>query len=76
VLTVRTEVTDRMLLFGERQLSQVLAGYAAHYNGWRPHRALGLPAAAPDIAGSRASRWQDPAATDPGRAYQRVETAA
>ena len=26
VLTVRTEVTDRMLIFGERHLRQVLAG--------------------------------------------------
>ena len=42
VLTVRTEVTDRMLIFGERHLRQVLAVYAAHYNGRRPHRALGL----------------------------------
>ena len=29
VLTVRTEVTDRMLIFGERHLRQVLATYAA-----------------------------------------------
>jgi putative transposase len=42
VLTVRTEVTDRMLIFGERHLRQVLAGYAAHYNTARPHRALGM----------------------------------
>jgi hypothetical protein len=41
VLTVRTEVTDRMLIFGERHLRQVLAVYAAHYNGRRPHRHLG-----------------------------------
>jgi putative transposase len=40
VLTVRTEVTDRMLIFGERHLRRVLAGYAAHYNTARPHRAL------------------------------------
>jgi hypothetical protein len=39
VLTVRTEVTDRMLIFGERHLRRVLAEYAAHYNGRRPHRA-------------------------------------
>ena len=32
VLTVRTEVTDRMLIFGERHLRRVLAAYAAHYN--------------------------------------------
>jgi putative transposase len=42
VLTVRTEVTDRMLIFGERHLRRVLAGYAAHYNTARPHRALQL----------------------------------
>ena len=42
VLTVRTEVTDRMLIFEERHLRRMLAGYAAHYNGWRPHRALRL----------------------------------
>src|SRR4051794_21579756 len=42
VLTVRAEVTDRMLIFGERHLRHVLAGYADHYNGRRPHRALGL----------------------------------
>jgi len=42
VLTVRTEVTDRMLIFGERHLRRVLAVYAAYYNGRRPHRALQL----------------------------------
>jgi len=40
VLTVRTRVTDRMLIFGERHLRRVLAVYAAHYSGRRPHRAL------------------------------------
>jgi putative transposase len=42
VLTVRTEVTDRMLIFGERHLRRVLVGYVAHYNGRRPHRSLTL----------------------------------
>jgi putative transposase len=42
VLTVKTELTDRMLIFGERHLRQVLAVYAAHYNAKRPHRALQL----------------------------------
>ena len=42
VLTIRTEVTDRMLIFGEQHLRQVLAAYAAHYNTARPHRALRL----------------------------------
>jgi putative transposase len=30
VLTARTEVTDRMLIFGERHLRTVLAEYEAH----------------------------------------------
>jgi transposase InsO family protein len=42
VLTVRTEVTDRMLIFGERHLRSVLAQYSLHYNRQRPHRALQL----------------------------------
>ncbi|SQE00025.1 Integrase catalytic region (fragment) [Parafrankia sp. Ea1.12] len=33
VHTVRTEVTDRMLIVGGRHLRTVLAEYAAHYNG-------------------------------------------
>jgi hypothetical protein len=39
---VRTEVTDRMLIFGGQHLRRVLATYAAHYNIQRPHRALHL----------------------------------
>jgi putative transposase len=38
--TVRRELLDRMLIFGCRQLRLVLAEYADHYNGHRPHRAL------------------------------------
>jgi hypothetical protein len=36
VRTARTEVTDQMLIFGERHLRTILAEYAAHYNGRRP----------------------------------------
>jgi putative transposase len=39
--TVRREVLDRMLIVGGRQLQAVLAEYVDHYNGHRPHRALG-----------------------------------
>src|SRR4029079_17324427 len=35
VLTIRTEVTDQMLIFGEQHLRRVLAAYTAHYNGRR-----------------------------------------
>jgi putative transposase len=48
VLTVRTEVTDRMLIFGERHLRTVLAEDAWHYNQRRPHRALHLQPPRPD----------------------------
>ena len=48
VLTARTEVTDRMLIFGERHLRSVLAEYARHYNGRRPHRSRGLRPPRPD----------------------------
>ena len=42
VRTVRSEVTDRMLIAGPRHLRMVLDEYAAHYNRHRPHRAWNL----------------------------------
>ena len=48
VLTARTEVTDRMLIFGDRHLRAVLAEYEAHYNGRRPHRSRQLHPPRPD----------------------------
>jgi hypothetical protein len=42
VLTARSEVTDRILIFGQRHLRRTLGEYARHYNGRRPHRALQL----------------------------------
>jgi hypothetical protein len=55
VFTVRTEVTDRILIFGERHLRAVLAEYAQHYNQ-RPHPSRGqrppdVQANPPPIAG-------------------------
>ena len=41
-ITARTEVTDRMLICGERHLRMILAEYEAHYNGRRPHRSRQL----------------------------------
>ena len=48
VLTARSEVTDRMLIFGERHLRTVLAQYETHYNGRRPHRSRQLRPPRPD----------------------------
>ena len=42
VLTARTELTDRMLIFNDRHLQTVLTEYVRHYNGRRPHRARQL----------------------------------
>ena len=48
VLTARTEVTGRMLIFGQRHLRAVLTEYEAHYNGRRPHRSRQLHPPQPD----------------------------
>ncbi len=49
VLTARTEVTDRMLIFGERHLRTALAEYEAHYNGRRPTAAASSARRGPTI---------------------------
>ncbi len=48
VLTARTEVTDPMLIFGQRHLRTILAQYVTHYNGPRPHRSRQLRPPRPD----------------------------
>ena len=47
--TARAELTDRILIFGERHLRTVLAQFSAHYNRRRPHRALQLQPPRPDL---------------------------
>ena len=65
VRTARAQVTDRMLIAGQRHLSVVLEDYVAHYNKHRPHRALNLrppgtgeiaPAAVTDLATAKIRR--------------------
>jgi putative transposase len=46
VRTVRAECLDWLLIVGRSHLEQILRVYVQHYNGHRPHRALGF--AAPD----------------------------
>ncbi|MGW4076521.1 integrase core domain-containing protein [Streptomyces asiaticus] len=49
VLTFRSEVTDRMLILGQRHLRTALNEYARHYNGRRPHRGRQLKPPRPDL---------------------------
>ena len=74
VLTARTELTDRILIFGERHLRTVLAQYSAHYNGRRPHRALQLLPPRPDHPAPDLDHRADQTPTGPRRTDQRVRT--
>ena len=56
VLTARTEVTDRRLVFGDRRLRPILAEYEAHYNGRRPPSQPPAPPASRSHAASRVIR--------------------
>lgn len=58
VLTVRSEVTDRIPILGQRHLHTLLNEYTRHYNGRRPHRGRHLQPPQPDnpIANLRQER--------------------
>ena len=72
VLTARTEVTDRMLIFGQRRLRSILAQYVAHYNGRRPHCSRQAPPAPARLPCRRPLPGADPAPARPRRPHQRI----
>ena len=74
VLTARAEVTDRMLIFGERHLRLVLAQYEGHYNGRRPHRGRQLRPAPAGLPCRGPLPAADQAPACPRRPHQRVRT--
>jgi transposase InsO family protein len=54
VRTARSECLDWLLILSARHLEQALTVFIDHYNGWRPHRSLGL---APLNGRTSAARW-------------------
>jgi putative transposase len=76
VLTVRTEVTDRMLIFGERHLWVILAQYETHYNRRRPHRSRQLRPPGPDHAVADLSKARIQRRTTLGGLINEYERAA
>ncbi len=55
VRSVRNECLDHVLVFGRRDLEQILRGYLTHYNTERPHRSLALAAPARKLQEARGS---------------------
>jgi len=48
VRTVRSECLDWLLILNHRYLERVVDVFAEHYNGHRPHRALGFTPPRPE----------------------------
>jgi putative transposase len=67
--TIRRDCLDWILIVSRRQLEQMLRIYIDHYNGHRPHRALGL---APPTPHQRLPS----APTDPSASTDAIASAA
>jgi putative transposase len=70
--TVRSEVTNRLLIVGEQHLRQTLDEYVRHYNGRRPHRSLDLQPPRPDHPPVDLTYPADQPPPRARRAYHRV----
>ena len=69
IRTVRAECLDWLLITGRGHLEQVLRIDVEHYNGHRPHRALGLES--PDAPTDPSRHQRQPAPCAPTRPAQR-----
>jgi putative transposase len=76
VLTARTAVTDRMPIVSQRHLRIMMAPYARHYNGRRPHRALQPQPPRPDHPVADLSQEQIKRRSVPGGLLNEYERAA
>ena len=57
--SIRRECTDHLIVLNEEHLRQILAKFAAYYNGWRPH--VSIAKDAPSASGilSHMQSWAD-----------------
>ncbi len=76
VLTARTEVTDPMLIFGQRHLRTILAEHEAHYNRRRPHRSRQLHPPRPGHLAAGLSQQRTQRRPVPGGLINKYERAA
>jgi putative transposase len=61
VRTVRSECLDWLLILNPRHLERVLADFADHYNGHRPHRGLALNPPHPvRLSFAPTTQWSEP----------------
>ncbi|WP_345033331.1 integrase core domain-containing protein [Kutzneria kofuensis] len=76
VLTVGSELTDRMLILGQRHLRIVLTEYVQRYNGRRPHRSRELRPPRPTHPVANLNSRRITATANPRRPDQRARTRA